>query len=82
MTITPVRITGWEWDEEYLREHCTLDHNSIMQELAEQARLFNYSIGWDDIEQDAARILAEWEDAYDIPDADAISIPGFGRELI
>ena len=74
--------TLWTWDDQYIQEHCDIDFNSIFTELHEQAQVFNYSIGFDDLEKEAERIYRQWEATLDSPDAEAIYIPGFGKELI
>src|SRR5690606_13841657 len=61
ISIRPTTPTLFDWDYEYLREHCVMEFNSIFAELYDQAEEFNYEIYPHEIEAEAERILAEWE---------------------
>lgn len=60
--------TLFDWDYEYIRQHCTMDFNSIFAELYDQAEEFNYEIYPHEIEAEAERILDAWERQYDTND--------------
>ena len=68
ISIRPTTPTLFDWDYEYLREHCVMEFNSIFAELYDQAEEFNYEIHAHETEAEAERILDEWERHYDTND--------------
>lgn len=68
ISIRPATPTLFDWDYEYIRQHCTHDFNSIFAELYDQAEEFNHEIYPHEIEAEAERILDEWERQYDTND--------------
>lgn len=72
--------THLDWDYDELMNVDLSDIDTIITELHEQAAIYGYSLTWDQLEDEAARI---YDDMLQVPDdVPTIYIPGYGYEYL